>query len=264
MTLCTEFKEDIKTEHYGRVALEGYIYHDVFEPHFFNTLKNCISSILLNGDTKTYLTHSTTFKIGTESKRILSHAQNAREQIVVYDITFLRDYYNQTNDTISKWADDTIRNNISSIFYKATSVVKNLKPFADNKDDWIFYRLHLNYLEQGKYLAYHLDSAPHLTNVKSSPYTTDHRDARMYSITFYLYDHKEGLGGEIWSPYGFTFKPKSNSLIIINGHQAVHGVTQNMDSSPRMAFTIRVAHKDDLLLPGHASKFLYNVEENLI
>jgi hypothetical protein len=53
-------------------------------------------------------------------------------------------------------------------------------------------------------------------------------------------------------------------LIIINGHQAVHGVTQNMDSSPRMAFTIRVAHKDDLLLPGHASKFLYNVEENLI
>lgn len=264
MAFCTEFKEDITTEHYGRTALEGFVYHDVFEPTFFNTLKKTISSILDHGDTKTYLTHATTFKVGSDTRRILSHAQNAREQIVIYDITFIKDYYLQTNDTVSAWAEDTIRNSISPIFYKCVSTIKNLKPFVDSPDDWIFYRLHLNYLEQGKYLAYHVDAVPALTNVKLSPYTTDHRDARMSSITFYLYDHKEGLGGEIWTPYGFVFKPKSNSLIIINGHQAVHGVSQNLDTTPRLAFTIRAAHKDDLFLPGHPSKFLYNVEENLI
>lgn len=264
MTVCTEFKESLKTEHYGRVALQGFICYDVFEPPFFNVLKNSISSILAHEDTKTYLTHSTTFKVGAETRKILSHAQNGREQIVIYDISFLKDYYHQTNETISDWADSTIKNSISPIFYKCITTIKNLKPFVDAPNDWIFYRLHLNYLEHGKYLAYHLDSAPQLTNVKLSPYTTDHRDARMYSTTFYLYDHKEGLGGEIWTPYGFVFKPKSNSLITINGHQAVHAVTQNLDTTPRMAFTIRVAHKDDLFLPGHPSKFLYNVEENLL
>ena len=64
--------------------------------------------------------------------------------------------------------------------------------------DYVFYRGHINYLEPKKYLALHRDTAELIYNANE-----EHND---YSITFYLYDHQEGLGGEFWAPNGFVYK----------------------------------------------------------
>lgn len=263
MTSCTAFEETVKINHWDRPGLKGFIYENIFEPHFFNTLKNTVSSVLASNDRKTYLTHSTTFRVDDQKRKIISHAQNAREQCVIYDVTFNKDYYFQTNSTIKNWSDEFIKNKVSPVFYKCIKTVESLEPFASDPDSWVFYRLHLNYLAYEKWLQMHVDAAPHLTNVKKSHTTIDHRDARMYSITFYLYDHIEGTGGELYTPYGFIYKPKANSALAINGHQAIHGVNQNIATVPRQAFTMRIAHRDDLFLPGHPDKYLYNVKDNV-
>jgi hypothetical protein len=260
----SQFEENIKVPHFDRVPLKGFIYEDVFDLHFFNVIKKLVESILLEGKTKTYLTHSTTFKIGDETKKIISHAQNNREQVVIYDITFLENYHYQSSNTIKKWADETLKTTISPVFYKVIKTIENIEPFANQKDDWIFYRLHLNYLPKGKWLVCHTDSASYITNAKINKNTVDHRDARMCSLTFYFYDQIPGLGGELWTPHGFVYVPKANSMININGHQAYHGVNENLDDKPRLAFTVRACHKDDLYLPGSPDKLLYNLADNLI
>lgn len=261
MVSITPFEEQVVVKHLGREGLKGFIYRDIFEPLFFSNLKNTVKSILSSNDRKTYLTHSTTFNVDGQYKKIISHAQSAREQHILFDLTFLEDWYSQTNESVKAWSEETICNSISPVFYKCIKIVENLEPLAAEKNDWVFYRLHLNYLSQDELLAVHIDAAPHIT--KSNPGIIDHRDARMYSITFYLYDAEPGTGGEIWTPYGFVFRPKENSAILLNGHQAFHGVTQNINSEPRMAFTMRLAHKDDLFLPGSMDKFLYDVSKNL-
>ena len=96
-------------------------------------------------------------------------------------------------------------------------------------------------------------------------YNKDIRDARMKSLTCYF--GEVGLGGEFWAPTengGFVYKPKSNTAIMFNGNQIHHGVTANMDPSTeiRLAFSTRWVHKDDLYLPGHPDKHLYNVRIN--
>ncbi len=261
MTKIERIKEDIQVCHWDKPGLEGFIYYDVFEPFFFNSIKKLVNSILDLGETKTYLTHNTTFSVEGTTRKIISHAQNAREQCVIYDLSFTKDWYHQTTDTIKQWADDTLQKTVSPIFYKCVKVAEELEPIAQEKENWIFYRCHINYLESYKYLALHTDSAMQLT--KHFPGSLDHTKARMYSLTLYLYDHIEGLGGEIFTPYGFSFKPKANSGILINGHRAYHGVSQNIDSTPRLAFTFRLVHKDDLFLPGSPDKFLYDVSENV-
>lgn len=261
MATIEYFKEDIEVCHWDKPGLEGFIYHDIFEPSFFNNIKKLVRSTLELGDTKTYLTHATTFSIGGEDRKIISHAQNAREQCVIYDLSFNKQWYYQTTDTIKSWADDTLQKSISPVFYKCMKVLENLEPLSLDKDSWIFYRCHINYLESQKYLALHTDAAMQLT--KSFPNSLDHSQSRMYSFTCYLYDHVDNLGGEIWTPYGFAFKPKANSAVMIKGHQAIHGVTQNIDQTPRLAFTFRLVHKDDLFLPGSPDKFLYDISGNL-
>lgn len=262
VTSVKYFKENIKIHHWDRPGIEGYIYNDVFDLKFFNSLKKTIHSILELGDTKTYLTHSTVFNIDNQSKKIISHAQNDREQCVIYDISFLKDWYYQTSNTIKDWSDITIQNQVNPLFYRVIKKIEDLEPFNSNCKDWIFYRLHLNYLKSNKFLALHTDSAPHLT--KHFDGYIDHRMARMFSITFYLYDHVSNQGGEFFTPYGFSYAPRSNSAICVSGHKAIHGVTENKDTKPRMAFTVRIAHKDDLFLPGSPDKFLYDVSKNFI
>jgi len=257
----TSFKEDITVKHFDRPGLEGFIYNNIFSPSLFQSIKSSVNSILHRPDTKTYLTHGTTFKIEDQHKKIISHAQNARYQVVLFDLTFLKGWYHQTPNTIKKWSTDTLKTTISPVFYKCIETIENLEPLSNDKESWIFYRLHFNYLDTLNYLTLHLDSAPNIT--KHIEGYIDHRGARMYSLTTYLYDHVEGFGGELWTPYGFVYKPKANSAILLNGHQALHGVTQNIDNKPRLAFTIRLVHKDDLFLPGSPDKFLYDVSTNL-
>ena len=261
MTTKQYFKEEIKVSHWDKPGLEGFIYKDVFEPFFFNSIKKQVNSILDLGETKTYLTHGTTFSVNGSTKKIISHAQNAREQCVIHDLSLNKEWYYQTTDTIKQWSDDTIQKTISPVFYKCIKVIENLEPLSEDKGSWVFHRGHINYLESYKYLSLHLDTAMQLT--KHFPGSLDHSMARMYSITCYLYDHDDGLGGELFTPYGFCYHPKANTALLIKGHRSIHGVTQNIDKVPRLAFTFRLAHKDDLFLPGSPDQFLYDVSSNV-
>lgn len=257
-----KYKYFIENNTYGylnKSPLEGYIYEDVFDPAFFKNLKNSVQSILDNSDKKTFLTHNTKFTFENKTIRLISHQQNGREQNVIYDLSFEKEWYYQSVDTIKLWSDNLLLNTINPVFYKVIKILETLPPYNLEVDNWIFYRLHLNYLSTDRFLTTHMDSSPYITD--SSKPGSDSGDARMQSITFYLYDHVENLGGEFWTPNGFVYKPKENTAISINGNKAFHGVTANMCEEPRRAFTIRAVHKDDLYLPGSPDKFLYNVSD---
>lgn len=236
----------------GLLDFDISIYYDVLDNKFFNQLKKYINNQLLMSERKTYLTHGTKFSLDNKNIKVISHSQNDREQIVVYDMMYEKDYYYQTKDTIKKWSDNKIKNNVSFLFYKYIKAVENLEPFCNEKENWIFYRCHINYLAYEKSLALHTDSNPILYH--------DHQTARVKSLTFYLYDHIENMGGEFWTlDSDFVYKPKTNSILSIEGNKVIHGVTMNMNKEPRLAFTVRIAHKDDLYLPGHPNKWLYDV-----
>lgn len=244
---------------WDRPGLDVLLHYDALQPSFFNQLKLQVKTLLDRADKKTYLTHGTTFAVNDEERKLISHAQNAREQNVIYDLTYDSDWYYQTKDTIKDWSENLILKNISPIFYKYIKTVENFEPFCHDKKDWIFYRMHINYLAFERMLTLHIDSNFMLFDVPNTNNICDHREARNRSVTCYLCDHVEGMGGEFWTPDGFVFKPKANSILNINGNQVFHGVTQNMNKEPRLAFTVRVAHKDDLFLPGHPDKHLYDV-----
>lgn len=258
MILVSKFK----TENYynGREGPEGYIYENIFPLSNFNLLKKTIKSTIDNGDRKTFLTNGSKINFDNKKIKLISNAPNMREQVVLYDISYEKEWYYQTKDTIKYWSTDYLKKSLNPIIYKYIHILENLEPFNKNKDDWIFYRTHINYLEYGKGLSLHIDAGNQLFNKKISPYTIDHSDCRLCSVTFYLYNHTPNMGGELWSPTGFVYKPKENSAICLtNGNRAIHGVSYNMNKDPRLAFTIRVAHKEDLFLPGHPDKYLYDV-----
>lgn len=246
------FSEETTFHHWNDKKLNGYIYEDVFDDTFFSTIKKQVENIFAHSNTQTFLTHNTTFSINDQVKKIVSHKQNDREQHVLFDLFFEKDYFYQTKDTIKDWANNITKNSLSPVFFKCIDTFYNVEPF--NNKDWLCYRLHLNVLAYQEFLSLHLDSNHLMYNTK------DFTDARVYSITFYLENHIDGAGGELFSINGFTHKPVENSAIAINGNQVLHGVTANMhpEKKTRLAFTMRFAHIDDLLLPGHPNKTLYS------
>jgi hypothetical protein len=249
---CTKFVESYTQNHWNYEALSGYVYENVFEPSFFNLLKNQVYRIFNNSTTNTFLTHNTIFSINNQTKKIVSHKENDREQHVIFDLMFDEEYYFQTHESIKDWAANKINTTISPIFIKCINTFLESEPFNET-NDWICYRLHLNVLEYGKFLSLHLDTNHMMYN------TFNAGNARTYSTTFYMEDHIENAGGELFSVNGFVYKPKRNSAIAINGNRVLHGVTMNMrpDKKTRLAFTMRFVHIDDLFLPGHPSKCLY-------
>lgn len=252
VTIATAFIEPNNYGYFDAPPLQGFIYEDVFDKKFFNILKNNIHNTLELSNKNTFFTHNTIFKVDDSERKIISHNQNAREQNVIFDLTFDPEWYYQNPDTIKAWSAKKIQETVSPIFQKCVQKIESLPPACENINDFIFYRCHINYLATNKYLTLHFDGNPILFNL-------DVKKARIYSFTFYLYDHIEGMGGEIWSINGFSYKPRENSAILINGNQTMHGVTMNTNNEPRLAFTMRFAHKDDLLLLGHPDKYLYNV-----
>lgn len=250
----------LPSKHFFKQDLHAYIYKDVFELDFYNKLKLAVSSLFYN-KTLTYKTHRTNFNFENQNKKIVSHAQNAREQQVPYDLTFEYDYWFQTKDTIKEWSDNWLLENINPIFYRYLKFFEKQKPFIDEPDCYIPIRWHCNIIAYTNYLALHFDTNNNIFNTYSC------HVARGKSVTFYMFDHNEGMGGEFWSENGFVYKPKQNTALCINGNGILHGVTANNDinsekTNPRMAFTTRWAHKDDLYLPGHPDKSLYKLDFN--
>jgi len=246
-----KFTEPTTFNHWNNKKLSGYIYEDVFDYNLYSGLKKLVENIFNNSTSHTFLTHTTVFSVGNEYKKIVSHAENDRKQHVIFDLSFESDYYYQTVDTISAWAKVKIQNSVSPLFTKCVQQFNSVEPF--NINDWICFRLHLNVLEYENFLSIHYDTNSLLYNTHSS------HTARTYSVTYYLDDHIENCGGELFSINGFSYKPKKNCAIAINGNNVMHGVTANNhpDKKTRLAFTMRFVNINDLFLPGHPSKCLY-------
>ncbi len=238
-------------------SLNAYIYTDVYSDQLYNKIEQTVLSQLDNPNTDTYKTHATTFSHNNKKFHVSKHKQNDREQLVVYDLTFEKDYWHQTIDTIHDWSWQHLQNNIHPLFYRHLTTFKNLEPFADEPDSWIPYRWHFNYNKYSKYLALHTDMADTYFNTPNS------WAARGKSVTFYLHDYIEDGGGEFYTLGGdFVYRPKKNQALCINGNGITHGVNSTMtdDGKPRLAFTVRWAHKDDLYLPGSPDKAMYKVD----
>lgn len=250
---CQTINFDIPSKHWDKKTLNGWIYADVFEDQFFKILKEISKNILNKPAHLTYATHRTNFDFEGKNHKIISHKQNNREQEVIFDLTLEEQWWHQTADTIQSWADAYLMKTQSPIYYKAIKILEKYPPFCDEPNDWLCYRLHLNFLPYDKYLGLHKDGNNQFYNVPVY-------DARMRSVTFYFNDHIEGNGGEFWTDTGFVYKPQKNSAININGNQVLHGVTANMNPDTRLAFTMRFAHKDDLYLPGHPNKSINKLE----
>jgi 2OG-Fe(II) oxygenase superfamily len=255
MTETVYYKEDIAYKHWNEDKLEAYIHKNVLSDNLFEAIKKNVKSIL-NTSTDTFLTHNTIFSLNNQTKKIISHKQNAREQHVIFDLTFDSEYYFQTVDTIKEWTINKLQYSISPVFYKFIKIIENLEPFKNNLGVYLPLRQHINVLKYGSYLGYHRDTS------NAHFKTADLSKARCYSLSFYLEDHIEGYGGELYTLNNFVYKPVANSAIVFNGNQIMHGVTQNKNpnKTTRLAFTIRYAHKDDLFLPGHPDKHLWKME----
>jgi len=249
------FQEEKSYNHWGEYALKGYIYKDVYPSNFFDYLKRLINATYENSSTNTFLTHNTTFTYEKKEYNIIHHKQNGREQNVVYDLSFQKDWWYQTHDTIKEWSDDKIKQLCNLAFYKHTRTFLDLPPFNSEPHKYVPYRMHLNVLTSGKNLGTHIDGS--IIN-----YSVRHIwNARLYSLTFYLYDHVENCGGELFSINGFCYKPKANTGILINGNQVGHGVSANINHEHkiRLAFTTRYIHIDDLYLPGSPEQHLFDL-----
>ena len=249
------FTDPVEQRHWGHDRFKAYIFTNVFDDKTLRDLLNTIKAQLTN-KTLTYGTHRTTFSFEGKNNKIISHKQNNREQQVVYDLTFMKDYWYQTPDTIKEWSEVAIRNNANPIYYKYLKFFEQQPPFKGEAQDWIPFRLHINVLSYTKFLLLHTDMSSQYFNTKTC------HDGRAYSLTFYLEDYVDGHGGELYTDTGFKYKPIKNSALCINGNSCLHGVAANMkpDMSPRLAFTVRWAHKDDLYLPGHPDKTLFKMD----
>lgn len=250
MTWLEEFVEPNNDNHWNMPPLSGIIYHDVLAPKILTGLKKELENITTKSTTATFFTNASIFTYNGKKYRLGTNVFNDRYQNVIYDFSYHPEYWYQTKDTIYDWIQNLIIKNCSPHFIKYFHTINNLKPF--NSKEYVPYRLHINNSPYLKHLGLHLDGMYML--VKG-----DYFSARMFSVTQYLYDHIEDKGGEFFSINGFVYKPKANEALLINGHQVMHGVNENLNHNTRLAFTSRWAHVDDLFLPGHPDKHLWNV-----
>jgi hypothetical protein len=246
-----KFTEPVNYNHWECPALSGYIYSNVLEEHFFKSIKKEAATIVDSQNKFTYLTNALTYVDNGKTVKLGLNPSNGRYQNVLFDITYHQDYWYQTENTIQKWADDYIRETCSPKFVKFLKTMKTVEPFNDNK--WIPYRLHINYLFTLEDLSLHLDTNTMLYK--------DYENSKAFSLTYYLHNHKPNTGGELYSINGWSFKPKENVAVAINGHHVLHGVTRNINEETRLAFTTRWIHVDDMYLPGHPDKMLYKLDK---
>ena len=247
------FIESNNNNLFDSTHLSGFIFENVLDLKLYNLLQAHINNLVSLQTKDTFLTHGTVFNVNDKKIKIKDNSVD-REQNVIFDITFDIDYYYQTKHSIKSWSENKIKELVSPIFLKTFNKLQTLPPL-NLSSDWILYRGHINYLPTDRLFTLHIDGNPSLLNTYNS------KLARIISLTFYLHDHIEGMGGEFWSINGFVYKPKQNSALLLNnGNCVLHGVTENKNARPRLAFTLRFMHRDDMMLTGHPDKFLYNLD----
>jgi hypothetical protein len=245
-----KFTEPVNYNHWGSPPLNGFIYSNILEQNLYNSLKKEASSIVDSTNKFTYLTNALTYTDNDKTVKLGLNPSNGRYQNVLFDITYDSEYWYQTKDTIQDWANNCILKSCSPKFLKFIQIMKTLEPFNDHK--WIPFRLHINYLCTLEDLSLHLDTNTMLYK--------DYENSKALSLTYYMHNHKPNKGGELYSINGWSFKPKENVAVAINGHHVLHGVTRNINEETRLAFTTRWIHIDDMYLPGHPDKMLYKLD----
>ena len=253
MTEIVRFKRDIAWQYFDNKPLEGYIYKDLLPSNLFESVRNFIKINIDYRNTNTFYRSGTEIAVADKKIQVVSPGHDDRDQIIMIDLSFEKEWYYQTVDTIKAWSDSKLQEKLNPHILRTLQFIENLEPF--NTKDYVFNRIHINYLAPDKMLGLHRDGGQLIFNSNT--------DEINHSVTVYLYDHVEGLGGEFWSPCGFVYKPKANTALVVNGQQSTHGVTQNIADFPRLAFTIRASHKSSLYLPGHPDKFLWDVMSSL-
>jgi len=236
-----------KYDHWDYYPLEGYIYENLLDERLLSQLQKNVKSHIRQ-DTTTYGTHRTTFNFKNSKYAIVKHQQNARYQQFVYDLTFEKDWWEQTQETVGAWANDYLIKNINPIFYKFLKRMYELPPFNEDPENWIPYRWHMNVLEYDNFLSLHSDG--------DGKIYLDRQESNSVSLTFYLEEHQEGWGGELFTLDGFVYTPIKNSAIGFNGHVVAHGVRANTKPTkePRLAFTTRWIHSKDVYFPKEHPK----------
>jgi hypothetical protein len=249
-----EFIEPDNYNHFDAPRFSGYFFHDLLDLKISATLKKEVENIVIKGSTYTFLTNTSIFKYNGKKYKLGHNIANDRFQNVIFDFSFHPEYWYQTKETIYDWTYDLILKTCSPCFIRYFQTVLSLHPFNEKK--FIPYRLHINNMPDTKTLSLHTDG-------NLSLFSGDFFKTRQYSITHYLYNHVPNLGGELFTINGFVVKPKENTSVVIKGHQTMHGVTENLNGFTRLAFTSRWGHVDDLFLPGHPDKHVWNVSTSV-
>jgi len=155
------------------------------------------------------------------------------------------DYWNQTNETISAWANKQYANEIHPACRFLIKKALSVSPFTEYKGTWIAIRGIFNILPAGRNLDPHIDGMY---------YIMDCEKHSTYSAIYYA--DVEDEGGEYWDERGFLHKPTNNSLMINDGSKWFHGVRATKNKE-RLGMVIRFIRDCDLILPGSIDKLLY-------
>jgi hypothetical protein len=171
--------------------------------------------------------------------------QHYRPYHKLWDLSHTKEYWDQTNDSILAWADNSYREFVHPSVRLLIEKIKTVEPLKGK--EWIAMRGLMNVLEPGISLESHIDS---------NSYIYDAVNKSIYSATFYI-DVEDSEGGEFWDERGFMHKPKNNDLLINVGSKYFHGVRAS--NKFRLGITVRFYEPADLIL-GSRDSLLYKPE----
>jgi hypothetical protein len=163
---------------------------------------------------------------------------------LIWSLSYLPDYYDQTNETVVKWANNQYKQIMHPALRVLIEKLLSTKPFSDYPGEWVAMRGIFNVLGPNKELWPHTDGSSSLMDTFNYP---------TYSATYYA--SVEGNGGEYWDERGYVYKPVNNSLLINIGSKTLHGVRAS--DQYRLGISIRFNRATDLFLPGNINNFLY-------
>jgi len=199
-------------------------------------LNNSKDEIINNSEGRKFSYGDKSFNIKNTNEKHLYH--------LLWYLPYVPGYYDQTNDTISKWASTKYHQLMHPAVRYLKDRIQEMAPFSDYDGEWVVLRGVFNLLDPGAELWPHTDGTPYIMDIYK--YQT-------YSATYYANVDREG--GEFWDERGFIYKPINNSLLVNLGTKWIHGVKPS--SQYRLGITMRFVKATDLCLPGSIDKLLY-------
>ena len=210
--------------------------------------KNCLSSNEFTS-VRHYLTNVTannpfnyegrTLNVDSKKYTMIGSSQY-RNYYKLWQLTDIDGYWNNTNQTILKWAKENYLKIINPNILLLINRIYQYHPL--DQTTWIPIRGIMNVLLPGHFLDRHIDNDEYLS-----------KNNNVTSATFYV--KTDGDGGFFWDERGILHKPEENSVLLNKGGKIAHGVSTS--DKLRLAITIRFYNIEDLILPGSIDKLLY-------